>query len=510
MLWQMPRLRPMLRRLWPWAWSRRNIGRSLGLCHNTAGTYLERAAKAGLSWDECQALDDATLEARLFPPAPPAGTPRPLPEWRAVQQEMKRKGVTLQLLWLEYKAAHPEGYQYTQFATLYRRWKQSLDLVLRQEHKAGEKAFVDYAGQTIPVIDPQTGEIREAQLFVGVLGASNYTYAEATWTQALPDWIASHVRMYAFFQGVPYLTVPDNLKAGVRHASYYEPDLNPTYLELARHYGTTVLPTRTAKPRDKAKVETAVQIAERWLLAPLRNHTFFGLAELNDEIARLLRALNERPFQKLEGNRRLLFETLDRPALLPLPEQPYVFAQWKKARVNIDYHIEVERHYYSVPHPLVRREVEVRLTASTVEILHGGQRIAAHPRSHRSGGYTTEAAHRPKAHQKHLEWSPQRLIRWGEEVGPSTGALVQKILERKPHPEQGYRACLGLLRLGKQYGEARLEAGCFRALRSGATSYRSVKSILEHGLDRLPLEEAPELALPAAHENLRGATYYHS
>lgn len=491
--------------------SRRNIGRSLGLCHNTAGAYLERAQKAGLSWTECQAMDDTTLEARLFPPAPPAGTPRPLPEWATVQQELKKKGVTLQLLWLEYKAAHPDGYQYTQFATLYRTWKQSLDLVLRQEHKAGEKAFVDYAGQTLPVIDPQTGEIREAQLFVGVLGASNYTYAEATWTQSLPDWIASHTRMYAFFQGVPRLTIPDNLKSGVRHACYYEPDLNPTYLELARHYGTTVLPTRTAKPRDKAKVETAVQIAERWLLAPLRNHTFFSLSEVNDQLALLLAALNERPFQKLEGNRRLLFETLDRPALLSLPSQPYVFAQWKKARVNIDYHVEVERHYYSVPHALVRREVEVRLTATTVEILHGGQRVAAHARDHRVGGYTTEPAHRPKAHQKHLEWNPQRLVRWGEGVGPSTGALVQKILERKPHPEQGYRACLGLLRLGKQYSEARLEAACFRALRSGATSYRSVKSILEHGLDRLPLEdEAPELTLPDAHENVRGATYYHS
>lgn len=505
----MRRIREVLR-LHALGLSRRSIGRSLGICHNTAGAYLERAEKAGLSWSDCQELDDATLEARLFPPPPPPDLPRPLPEWATVQKELRRKGVTLQLLWLEYKAVHPDGYQYTQFATLYRRWKQSLDLVLRQEHKAGEKAFVDYAGQTIPVVDPRTGEIREAQLFVGVLGASNYTFAEATWSQTLPDWIASHTRMYAFFQGVPYLTVPDNLKSGVRYACFYDPDLNPTYLELARHYGTTILPTRVAKPRDKAKVETAVQIAERWLLAPLRNHTFFSLPELNDEIARLLGELNARPFQKLEGNRRLLFETLDRPALLPLPAFPYAFAEWKKARVNIDYHIEVERHYYSVPHALVRREVEVRLTATAVEILHGGQRVAAHPRSHRVGGFTTEPAHRPKAHQKHLEWSPQRLIRWGEETGPSTGALVQKILERKPHPEQGYRACLGLLRLGKQYGTSRLEAASFRALRSGATSYRSVKSILEHGLDRLPLEEAPELALPEAHENVRGAAYYQS
>lgn len=344
---------------------------------------------------------------------------------------------------------------------------------------------------------------------VGALGASSYTYAEATWSQALPDWIASHSRMYAFFGGVPQLTVPDNLKSGVKHASYYEPELNPTYLELAQHYGTTILPTRPAKPRDKAMVEAGVLQAERWLLAPLRNHTFFHLAELNEAIARLLEQLNGKPMQKLRQSRRELFETLDRPALLPLPREPYVYAEWKKARVNIDYHIEVAGHYYSVPHPLVRREVEVRLTAGTVEILHGGQRVAAHVRSPRPGGYTTEASHRPKAHQRHLEWSPQRLIRWGESVGPATGALVQKILERKPHPEQGYRACLGLLRLGKHYGEERLEAASFRALRSGATSYRSVKSILEHALDRQPLEDdAPQLTLPAAHENVRGATYY--
>jgi transposase len=270
-----------------------------------------------------------------------------------------------------------------------------------------------------------------------------------------------------------------------------------------------VLPTRVARPRDKAKVETAVQMAERWILAPLRHHTFTSLHELNEEIERLLERLNERPFQKLEGNRRQLFERVDRPALLPLPSVPYAYAEWKKARVHIDYHVEVDRHYYSVPHSLLRQQVEVRLTAATVEILHRGRRVAAHVRSHRVGGHTTEAAHRPKAHQKHLEWSPERLIRWGEEVGPSTGRLVQQILERRPHPEQGYRACLGLLRLGKQHTPERLEAACFRALRSGATSYRSVKSILEHGLDRLPLEEAAELTLPL-HENVRGADYYHT
>ena len=505
----MRKLREVLR-LHALGHSKRTIGRSLKISHNTAALYLRRATEAGLSWPAAEALDDRALEALLVPPAPEPGACRPLPEWSTVHRELRRKGVTLQLLWLEYKAAHPDGFQYTQFVTRYRAWEDTVDPVLRQEHRAGEKVFVDYAGQTLPVVDPSTGELREAQLFVGTLGASNFTFAEVTWTQALPDWIASHARMYAYFGGVPRLTVPDNLRAGVRQASYYEPDVNPTYLDLARHYGTTILPTRVAAPRDKAKVETGVQICERWILAPLRNHTLLGLREANLEVSRLLEALNNRPFQKLAGTRRSRFEELDLPELGPLPGTRYSYAEWKKARVNIDYHIEVDRHYYSVPHPLIRKEVDVRLTTATVEILHGGKRVAAHIRSPRIGGFTTEPSHRPKSHQKHVEWTPDRLVRWGQSIGSATGTLVQKILERKPHPEQGYRACLGLLRLGKQYTNERLEAASFRALRSGASSYRSVKSILEHNLDQVPLEEQAQLDLPAQHENVRGATYYNS
>lgn len=487
--------------------SRRAIGRSLNISHNTVAMYVDRAHMASVSWADCARLDDVTLEAQLFPSNPHA-VPRPVPDWPAMHQELRRKGVTLRLLWLEYKASHPTGYQYSQFATLYRAWAATLDPVLRQTYVAGERCFVDYAGQTLAVVEPSTGELREAQLFVSALGASNYTFAELTWTQSLPDWIGSHVRMYAYFGGVARLTIPDNLRTGVRQACFYDPDINPTYADLAAHYNTTVLPTRVAAPRDKAKVETAVQICERWILAPLRNHTFVGLAAANHEVAHLLTALNERPFQKLAGTRRTLFETLERPALLPLPEHPYVYSEWKKARVNIDYHVEVERHYYSVPHRLLRKQVEVRLTATAVEILYGGQRVALHARSWRIGGYTTEPAHRPKAHQQHLEWSPARLIHWGQTVGQSTGALVQRILESRPHPEQGYRACLGLMGLGKRYSPQRLEAACFRALRSGATSYRSVKSILEHGLDAVPLEEQPTLTLPPQHEHVRGAEYF--
>jgi transposase len=483
----------------------------LAIGRSTVGEYLTRAQAAGISWPLPPECTEAELEARLFPLPPPSNVARPLPDWGEVQREMKsrrRTGVTLQLLWVEYKERCPDGLQYSQFCEHYRRWRGALDLVLRQEHRAGEKVFVDFAGQTVPVIDRATGEVRETQIFVGVLGASSYTYAEACWSQELPDWTGAHARMFAFFGGVPELIVPDNLRAGVRHACYYDPDLNPTYHELAVHYGTAVLPTRIRKPRDKAKAEAGVLLVERWILARLRKLTFFSLEGLNREIRRLLELLNERPFQKLEGSRRSLFESLDRPALRPLPEQPYEFARWKKARVNIDYHIDALGHYYSVPYTLVREQLDVRITSGAVEILHHGRRVAAHPRGHRKGGFTTDPAHRPKAHQKHLEWTPSRIVAWAEKSGPRTGELARQILESKPHPEQGYRACLGLLRLGDTYSPERLEAACDRALRINGISYRSVKSILQSGLDQLPLEQQIPLALPQRHEHIRGGLYY--
>lgn len=489
--------------------SDRAIGRSLKIPRTTVRRYRQRAEEAGVGLPLPVELTESALEARLFPPSPPVGRHvRPEPDWAHVHQELRRRGVTLQLLWLEYKAQYPEGYQYSRFCDLFREWKRALDPVLRQEHRAGEKVFVDYAGQTMSIVDRETGEVREAQIFVGVLGASNFTFAEATWSQSLPDWIGSHVRMFEHFQGVSELVVPDNLGSGVAKACRYEPDVNPTYQELATHYGTAVLPTRPRAPRDKAKVEVGVQIVERWILAPLRNHTFFSLAELNREIRRLLEALNDRPFQKLDGSRRTLFESLERPALKPLPTQRYEYAEWRKARVNIDYHIAVENHFYSVPHRLVRKQVEVRLTASTLEIFHDGQRVAAHRRGHRKGGFTTDPSHRPKAHQEHLKWPPSRLIRWAEKTGPHTASVITHILESKPHPEQGYRPCLGILRLGERYSPDRLEAACRRALKIGGVTYRSIKSILEHGLDRLPLEEQATLELPQKHDNVRGPDYY--
>jgi transposase len=488
--------------------SRRAIGRSAGISHSTVGLYLRAASEAGLSAQAAEGLTEADLERRLFPPAE-VPAERPLPAWPEIERELRRPGVTLQLLWYEHKQAHPDGHQYSQFCTLFRKWKGSLDRVLRQEHKAGEKAFVDYAGQTVPVIDATTGEVRQAQIFVGVLGASNFTFAEATWSQDLSDWIGSHVRMLAFYGAVPHVLVPDNLGSGVRRASYYEPDLNPTYHEMACHYGTTVIPARVRRPRDKAKAEAGVLLIERWILARLRNHTFFSLGELNREIARLLDELNDRPFQKLSGTRRTRFEAIDRPAMLPLPQQVYEYAQWKKARIHrVDYHVAIDGHNYSAPHRLAGEQVDVRCSATSIEIFHRGERVAAHARSTRQGGYTTEPGHRPSSHQRHLEWSPERMIRWAAQTGPHTAAVVEHILQTKPHPEQGYRACLGIIRLGKRFSPERLEAACGRALEIRGISYRSIESILKNGLDQLPTDAQPTLSLPQEHAHVRGRTYY--
>ena len=504
----MRKIREVLRLYHAAGMSVRAIARSVKASPSTVGEYIRRAEVHGLGWPLPGSLDDGELERRLFPAPAPSGTRRPLPDWSKVHRELRRKGVTLALLWQEYKASHPEGLQYSWFCEQYRAWASTLDVVMRQEHRAGEKMFVDYAGQTVPVVDRETGEERQAQVFVAVLGASSYTFAEATWTQTLPDWTASHVRAFEFFGGCPELVIPDNLRSAVSRAQRYEPDINPTYHDLADHYGVAVLPARARRPRDKAKVEVAVQVVERWILAALRNRTFFSLAELNAAIARLLERLNARAFRKLPGSRRSLFEQLDRPALRPLPTERYVFAEWKKVRVNIDYHVEVDGHYYSVPHALVRRQLDVRLTATTVECLYRGQRVASHPRSTLKGRHTTADEHMPEKHRQMGQWTPQRFIRWADSIGPNTAALITNVLRSRRHPQQAYRSCLGLLRLANTYSEARLEAAAARAMAIGAHSYRSVASILAHRLDENPPEQI-ELGVPIEHDNIRGPGYYH-
>lgn len=490
----------------------RQISRSLRISTGVVSKYLQLAHRAGLSWPLPDHFDDATLERTIYGVAPhPTGASRfAEPDYAQMHEQLKRKGVTLRLLWEEYRAEHPDdGYQLTAFSARYREWERSLKRSMRQIHTAGDKLFVDYAGPTVTVFD--AGQPRQAQIFVAVLGASNYTFAEATWSQQMSDWIGSHVRALDFFGGVPALVVPDCLKSAVLRADRYEPQLQRTYEDLAAHYETAILPARPRKPKDKAKVEVGVQIVERWILARLRNTPFLSLAALNDRIRELVAELNERPFRKLPGCRRDLFERIEKPALRPLPPTRFEYCEWKTARVGIDYHVDVASHAYSVPHAFVRRVVDLRVTGTCIEVFHKGRRVAVHVRSSARGGHTTLPEHMPASHRAHREWTPASLLAWAASVGPSVYEVVAHTLESKPHPEQGYRSCLGLRSLAKRYGAERLEAACRRAVMIQGTSLESIGSILKLGLDRLPLvcdDEPRDLEL--VHENVRGADYYKS
>lgn len=488
----------------------REIAASCSVPASTVGDYLKRAEAVGLGWPLPEEwTDDQVFERLLGVPEASPELAQAAPDWAQVHQELRRKSVTLRLLWQEYRQTHPEGYGYSRFCELYERWAGCLDPVLRQVHLPGEKAFVDWAGQTVPICNSTDGTVAPAFIFVAVLGASNKTYAEAFLNQKLPAWLVAHGHAYEFFGGVPKVTVPDNPKTAVVKTCRYEPLLHASYQEMARHYGTVIIPARPRRPKDKAKVEGGVLIAERQILAALRDRQFFHVGALNIALRAGILALNAQPFQKLEGSRDSWFEAHERAVLLPLPAQPYELAIWEKARVNIDYHVVVDKHYYSAPHALIHAELDVRLTQTTVEIFHQSKRVAAHPRSFQLGQFTTVEEHRPKSHQRYLQWTPSRLIHWAEKVGPSCGKLVEQILHSRPHPEMGFRSVLGIMRLGKGVGEARLEAACRRALHFGACSYRSLQSILEHQLDQQPLEQELPLHSPN-HQNLRGKDYYNA
>lgn len=505
----MRKIREVLRQLWDARRSAREVAQSCGLARSTVKEYERRALAAGLVWPLPE-VDDGALEGLLFPPPPvvPAEE-RGLPDWDRVDRELRRKGVTRALLWQEYRAANPEGYSYTRYCELFGAWRGLQGLSMRQTHRAGEKAFVDYAGMTVPITDPETGEVRDAYLFVGALAASHYAFAEASWTQGLEDWIMSHTRMLAFFGGCPEVLVPDNAKTGVTSAHLYEPDLNPTYLEFARHHDLAVIPARSRRPKDKAIVESAVQVAERWILARLRDRTFFSLASLNDAIALLLVEFNERPFQKRPGSRRTMFEELDRPALRPLPRERYVFARWRKVRPHVDYHVTIDQHHYSVPHQLVGKQLDARVTAATIEVFHQNQRVASHHRATRRGGHTTVREHMPPAHQEHAGMTKERLRAWAERIGPQALSFIDHVIAKRAHPQQAYRSCLGTLRLAKRYGDDRLEAACARATTLKSFTFKSVEAILKHHLDQQPLEPAPAAPMPKLqHANVRGGTYY--
>lgn len=486
----------------------RQIAASAGTARSTVQEYLKRADAAGVSWPLPDQMDDSTLEKRLFRAEQRPREESLLPDFGYVHTELKKKGVTLALLWEEYIAENPGGYKYSHFCCLYRGFKSKLNLSMRQVHKAGEKMFVDFAGQTVPIVDRHTGQIRPAQIFLAVLGASSYTYACAVWSQELDNWIACHTGAFEFFGGVPQITVPDNLKTGVSKSCRYEPDINPTYQDMAAHYGTVVIPTRIRAPKDKAKVEVAVQIVERWILARLRNHVFFTLAELNQKIAELLERVNQKPFQKLGGTRKSLYETIDTPALGSLPAGRYEFARFRVATVHIDYHIDVFGHYYSVPYQLVKEKVDVRVTKTTVEVLFKGKRIVSHIRSYKQGHYTTLPQHMHKSHRQYRDWSPARLINWASTIGPNTRALVEAIMASRQHPVQGYRSAMGLIRLAKTYPHERLEQAAKRALEARALSFKSVDMMLKNNLEGAASEAQGQLPI-VRHKNIRGAEYYH-
>jgi transposase len=457
----MRKIRDVLRLTFGEQLTRRRASQATGVPIATICDYLKRASVAGLAtWP--LALDDMELERRMFVSASPPSIRRPVPEWSAVKNELRHKGVTLQLLWQEYLEQTPGGYQYSQFCRRYHQWSRQLDVVLRQDHVAGKKMFVDFPGQSVPIYDRQTqAVVMEAQIFVSVLGASNYVYAEALPSQQLVPWVNAHDHAFAFYGGCPEVLVPDNLPSAVTKAHRYEPILNESYLDMASHFGVAVVPARPFKARDKAKVEAAVLLVERWVLARLRHRRFYSLGELNLAIRELLAVVNHKPFKKMPGSRRSVFEEIEQPALRPLPLRPYEFATFIRGRkVHIDYHVEVDYHYYSVPFQHTGERVDIRLTASMVEIFLGGKRVASHLRSYVRGRHTTDPAHRPEAHRRQLDWPPERLVSWAEKTGPQTAALVKGVMESRPHPEHGYRSCLGILRLGKRYGDLRLEAAC--------------------------------------------------
>lgn len=510
----MRKIREVLRLKYDCGRSHAEIAASVAIGETTVGDYVARARRAGLDWAAAREWSDAELESLLFRDGgrnePPARVPI---DFAWVHRELSRPMVTLQTLWVEYRdgasgRAPLRPYEYSRFCDLYARWKKSLGVVMRQVHRAGEKMFVDYSGKKPRIVDRETGEVTEVELFVAVLGASNYTFAEATRSQKLADFVGSTIRAFEYFGAVPEVVVPDQLRSAVSGPDRYEPDINPTYLEMAQHYGVTVIPARPRRPRDKAKVEAGVLVAQRWILAALRHRTFFNLVELNGAIAELLERLNARPFQKLDGCRRSAFDALDRPAMRALPARRYELAEWRHAKVNVDYCVTFEHRLYSVPYALVGEAIEIRATASVVEILHKGTRVASHARSFGPKGASVIAdEHRPRAHRDYGRWPPERIVAWAASVGPRVGEVAAAIMRRRTHPETGYRACLGVIRLADRYGRERVDGACARALAIGSPSFKSVAALLKNGLDRAPAVEASARA-PIAHEHIRGASYF--
>ena len=506
----MRKIREVLRLTHELRLSVRQVSNATGVGKTAVGEFVARAKVIGITWPIPQEINDAELERRLFTPAGfHHGPTRPLPDWAKVHEELKRRGVTLMILWEEFRAEAPDGHGYARFCQIYGEWKKHLSPTMRQTYVAGDKLFVDWGGDTVPIIDPMTGEVHAAHLFVAVLGASSYTSAEARWTETLPDWIGAHVNTFDFLGGVMKAAVPDNLKTGITKPSRYEPGINRTYQELADHYGFVVLPARVRKPKDKAKVENAVRIVTRYLLGRLRNRRFFSLDELNDAVRDCVTIINAKVMKRLNKSRNELFASLDRPALKALPAERYSYGEWKRCTVAPDYHVEVDEHYYSVPFRLLRESIDARYTVKTVELFHKGERVASHVRSRLAHKHTTLPEHMPSSHRRYAEWSPARMLRRAGDIGPATVALLEAIMKAKPHPEQGFRSCLGIIGFIKGYGPERIEAAAKRCNDIGATSYGSIKSILEKGLDKAYAPSKTPDTKPIHHANIRGRGYYH-
>jgi len=507
----MRKLREILRLRLQGELSLRQIKDSLRLSLGAVQKVTRQAEILGLDWPSIDQLDDQQLARRFYPAADNRlSNQLQLPDWIEVYQELKRKGVTKHLLWEEYTQAFPNrSYSYPQYCFLYKQWLSRQKRSMRQTHNAGEKLFVDYAGQTMPIVRGHTGEVRFAQIFVAVLGASNYTFAEATWSQGLPDWLGSHVRAFEFIGGVPEMVVPDNLKSGVIKACRYDPDVNPSYSQLAAHYGTAIVPARPYKPKDKAKAEVGVQIIERWILARLRHHTFFSLAELNQCIKALLQEVNTRPFKQLKGSRQQWFESLDKQALAPLPRYAYQYTEIKTVKVNVDYHIQYDNHLYSVPHHLVGEKLELHASDNLVELYFHNRRVASHVRKYHPG-MTTVPGHMPSKHEKHHQWTAARLMNWAKDLGDEVLIWVQALLKHKQHEEQAYRVCLGLLNLSRSYPPARLNNACAIANQHGLYRLKQIKAILQSNQDQLlPKQQEQQPLLPQSHENIRGPKSFH-
>jgi transposase len=485
----------------------RDVAAACGMGCTTVLEYGYRAKAAGLSWPLPEGLTDSALEALLFPPAPPQDAERPLPDWSHIHSELSRKGVTLMLLWQEHKKVHPNGYNYSRFAERFREWEGTHSYTMLQHHRPGEKLFVDFSGMTMQLTSPDTGELEEVQIFVAATGYAQYIFARACRTQTLRDWLDSHALAFEFFGGCHEVLVPDNLKSGVKTPCRYEPQKNPAYADLASHYGVVVLPARSYKPKDKPKVESGVLQVQRWVLAPLRDRVFFSLEELQSAMDAELETLNNKQLSDLPLSRRELFDAEESPKLKALPDSRFVFAEWRKAKIGPDYHVRFESHAYSVPHRFCGKSVDIRLTSNRVEVYLGGELIASHDKGIGMRHISTTPEHMPESHREYAKWTPQRLVHWASEFGPATRELIETMLLTYVHPEHGFRPALGIVGLSKRYGAERLERACARALRSRATNYTSVKSILAKGLDGLeaPKEEAP---LPLPHANVRGPGYY--